>query len=85
MFAVKDKLLPVASKWKHIGLALGLSPSQLKTVQSDDVLSCLTEMLELWLNKSYNVEKYGEPTWQMLREAVKHPAGGNSAACAKQI
>ena len=85
MFDVKRKLLDVASKWKHIGLALRLSHPQLKTVQSDDVLTCLTDMLALWLNRSYNVAQYGKPTREMLREAVRDPAGGNDAACAAEI
>jgi hypothetical protein len=85
LFDVKRKLLDVASKWKHIGLALRLSHPQLKTVQSDDVLTCFTDMLALWLNRNYNVAQYGEPTREMLREAVRDPAGGNDAACAAKI
>ena len=85
MFDIKEKLLDVASKWKHIGLALRLKPAQLKTIQSDDILTSLTDMLELWLNKNYDVEKHGEPTWEVLREAVRSPAGGNDKACAAKI
>ena len=33
-------------------------------------------MVKEWLKRNYNVEKYGEPTWQRLVEVVVHPAGG---------
>ena len=85
MFEVTQKLSVVASKWWHIGLALRLSPSQLESVQSNDILICLTKILKFWLNRNYNVAKYGEPTWEMLREAVRNPVGGNSEACASKI
>ena len=77
----------MAARWRDIGLALGISDSQLGTIEANksDVKDYLTDMLRLWLNKSYNVEKYGKPTWQTLRDAVRNPAGGNSAAHADSI
>ena len=88
MFDVLSKLLPVASKWKAIGLALRLKPLALLAIQSsrpNDIVGCLSDMLERWLSRNYDVEMYGEPTWKMLRNAVKHPAGGNDSACAARI
>ena len=38
-----------------------------------------------WLMKNYNVEKFGDPTWQRLVEAVGHPAGGANMAVARRI
>ena len=72
----------MADKWKDIGLVLGISDPHLQTVavNKSDVIDCLTEMLRLWLNKVYNVGRYGEPSWQKLREAVRKPAGGNNPA-----
>ena len=77
----------MAARWRDIGLALGISDSQLETIEANksDVEDYLTDMLRLWLNKSHNVEKYGEPSWQILRDAVRNPAGGNSAAVADNI
>ena len=35
--------------------------------------------------RNYNVERFGEPTWQQLVEAVGHPAGGANMALARNI
>jgi hypothetical protein len=87
LFDVKVKVLPVAARWRDIGLALGISDSKLETIEANksDVRDRLTDMLRLWLNRAYNVEKYGEPSWQSLREAVRSPAGGDSPATADKI
>ena len=84
---VKLKLLPVAAKWRDIGLVLGISDPKLETIEANksDVKDRLTDMLRLWLNKAYDVERYGQPSWQGLREAVKNPAGGDSPALADEI
>ena len=84
---VKTKLLPVAAKWRSIGLALRLSDGDLETVQDDNtrVHERLTGMLRLWLNKSYNVAKFGEPSWAKLKEAVRSPAGGANPALADKL
>ena len=77
----------MAARWRDIGLALGISDSKLETIEANksDVRDRLTDMLRLWLNRAYNVEKYGEPSWQSLREAVRSPAGGDSPATADDI
>ena len=87
MFDVKVKVLSVVARWRDIGLALGISDSKLETIEANksDVRDRLTDMLRLWLNRAYNVEKYGEPSWQSLREAVRNPAGGDSPATADEI
>ena len=61
------------------------SPLSAQHCNNLDVRDRLTDMLRLWLNRGYNVEKYGEPSWQSLREAVRSPAGGNSPATADEI
>ena len=87
MYDVKVKVLPVAARWRDIGLALGISDSKLETIEANksDVRDRLTDMLRLWLKRAYNVEKYGEPSWQSLREAVRSPAGGDSPALADDM
>ena len=87
MFAVKSELQQVIAKWKHIGLALRLDHGQLKQIEKEnrDLDDCLTEMLTLWLNKSYNVAKFGEPSWELLASAVCCTAGGNKRALAEEI
>ena len=88
MFDVKKELQPVITRWKHIGLALRLDPEQLKKIareNRDDMDDCLIEMLTLWLNKNYNTERFGNPSWELLASAVKDHAGGNNAALAEKI
>ena len=84
MYDVKSKLINVATKWRDIGLALGISDPKLETIEANksSAKENLTDMLRLWLNK---VESHGEPSWRKLREAVRDPAGGNSPAVADQI
>ena len=77
----------MAGEWRNIGLALRLDDSQLGVIQRDnpDIYGRLTDMLRQWLNKTYDVERFGQPSWQMLAEAVRSPAGGNNPALAAQI
>ena len=83
----KRKLLHVATKWRDIGLVLGISDSKLEEIETNksSAKDRLTDMLRLWLNKAYKVEKYGEPSWQSLREAVRSPVGADSPAEADKI
>ena len=84
---MKSKLAPVAVRWKHIGLALRLDPSELKKIEREnrDLEDCLTEALALWLKKAYNTERFGEPSWELLARAVAHPAGGDNPTLAGKI
>ena len=64
------KLLhPVASDWQNIGTLLGIDESSLSTIRANEnnkVISCLREMLSLWLKQSSP-----RPTWEALSDAVK--------------
>ena len=84
LFDAKRELQPQIMKGKHIGTALRLDPNQLKKIEGglDD---CLIDMLTMWLNKNYNTEKFGNPTWELLAEAVSHRAGGNNPALSDDI
>ena len=84
---MKVALGPVSDRWKHIGLALRLDPTQLNKIkkENNDHEDCLTEMLTLWLKENYNTERFGEPSWELLAVAVAHHDGGNDSALAKRI
>ena len=84
---VRSKIYCAAVKWKGIGLYLGLSNDLLDIIAADnrDVDSCLTAMLSHWLKKAYDVARYGEPSWQTLREAVRDKTGGNNPALANTL
>ena len=76
----------MASKWKDIGLALRLAPDSLNTLSTkEDVTGCLREVLTQWLKKTYNVKRFGEPSWKLLVKAVSDQAGGNDRALAEKI
>ena len=77
----------MVARWKSIGLALRLDPSQLDEIETDNrnASDCLIRVLTLWLNKAYNTERFGEPSWELLAKAVADPAGGNNPALAQEI
>ena len=81
------KLTDVAASWRNIGIQLGIRDSQLEAIQlqGESPLNCLRQMLSTWLQKNYNVKKFGEPTWMKLIEAVNHPAGGGNPSLAMKI
>ena len=88
LFDVQCELNPVSAKWKSIGIALRLSPNTLDRIQDEkrgEPSACLTSVVTEWLKKNYNVNRFGEPTWQRLVEAVGHPAGGADMALARKI
>ena len=88
LFDVQSELTPVSAKWRSIGIALRLKPNILDGIQagnSGDPPACLTSMVTEWLNRNYNVKRFGEPTWQTLFKAVGHPAGGANMALARDI
>ena len=85
LFDVNNELMPVAARWKNLGIALRLDSAQLDRIEADNrkVEDSLTEVLKLWLKKSYNTMKFGEPSWHLLAKAVGHPCGGNNPALAE--
>ena len=87
LFDVNAELMPVAARWKNLGLALRLDSDTLDEIEANNkkVGDSLTEVLKLWLKKSYNTKKFGEPTWHRLAEAVGHPSGGNDPALAEKL
>ena len=84
---MNSELQSVTVRWKHIGLALRLDPGQLNVIEAEtsNLDDRLTAMLTLWLNRNYNTERFGKPSWELLALAVGHRAGGNNHALAKDI
>ena len=75
------------TKWREIGVALGLGESVLNRIEHEnrDLMSRLSKMVTEWLKKNYNVERFGEPTWEKLVAAVRSKVGGNNSALAQEI
>ena len=81
-------MMPVASSWKAIGDGLGIDSGRLDIIQKDNPVNareCLSDMLTCWLKRNYNVERFGEPTWQAVVKVVAHPAAGDNCALALSI
>ena len=81
------ELVDVAANWKGLGTFLGIRDGQLQAIklQGNSPLDCLREMLATWLRRNYNEERFGEPTWVKVVEAVNDPTGGGNPALAKEI
>ena len=77
----------LAPRWSDICCALNLPHEETirKETQGDDIARCFRMVLRKWLQKSYNYQRWGCPTWRMLVEAVGDPAGGNNLALAETI
>ena len=61
------------SKWKDLGLNLGLSADSLEVIEEDQRLTKgrVQAVLLKWLRKEYRVDKHEPPSWKALAEAVR--------------
>ena len=87
---IMDEVMPLAPLYYVFGRALRLSTADLRAIRDTyenkpDVESALEDVLLLWLNKKYNVDKFGLPTWKMIVEAVARQLSGNSHKLAMSI
>ena len=84
-----EEIMPIKSRFYHLGRSLNLKISRLRKIRDGDTWSsdsdALEDVLLLWLNREYDVEKHGPPTWKMLVEAVNKKGGGDNCELAKQI
>ena len=82
------EMVEVAANWKAIGGGLGIDCGRLALIEANspqDVKKCLSEMLTCWLKKNYDVDRFGEPTWQAVVKVVADPAAGDDHAHALSI
>ena len=85
---VLEEMMPVVNSWKAIGRGLRIDFGHLEMIQKDNCgnsKECLSEMLTCWLKRNYNVERFGEPTWQAVVKVVARPAAGDNCALALNI
>ena len=72
---VLDSISTLTAEWFKLGVALGLFPDTLKTIESNhpkDTHRCLTEMVIAWLQMKDN----SQPSWQSLVSALNSPLVG---------
>ena len=85
---VYREVIGVAGRWSGMCLALGLLPSDQSTIEvahPGKPHDCLQAVFVKWLQKGYDYQRYGPPTWRMLVDAVGDPVGGNNNALAEAI
>ena len=71
---IRSELIHVVTKWRSLGLALGLYFSTLEVIEYDNqgqVDKCMTEMLDAWLRRKDHVVEC--PSWRTLAEALSQP------------
>ena len=87
-YDVYSEVVGLAGRWSNMCLALRLLPSDRSTIAAahpGNPHDCLQAVVVQWLQKSYNYQRYGPPTWRMLVEAVGDPAGGNNNTLAETL
>ena len=90
-----EEVVSIQSMYFQLGRMLRLRDHDLKAIRKAytneaypnevDAESALNDVLLLWLDQKYNVERFGPPTWRMLVEAVDKKTGGNNHDLAKEI
>ena len=78
----------MAGKWRSIARSLRIPPtvtSLITTRCSNDPEECLFTILQEWLKKVHDVERYGHPSWFTLVKAIASPSGGANRALAEAI
>ena len=87
-YDVYREVVSLAGSWSSMCLALRLRPSdrsKIAAAHPGNPDECLEAVVVKWLQKGYNYQRHGCPTWRMLVEAVDDPAGGNHNALAETI
>ena len=85
---VHREVIGLGGRWSGMCLALGLLPSDRSAIEAahcGNSHDCLQAAVVKWLQKGYDYQRFGPPTWRMLVEAVGDPAGGNNCALAETI
>ena len=85
-----EEVISIQSKFYDLGRSLRLEIRDLTAIRDaypsdSDSVRALEDVLLLWLDRKYNAEKYGHPTWRMLVAAVDKETGGNNHELAKKI
>ena len=78
----------VACKWSSLCRALGLQSHQISKIKAEHLNNpgdCLGAAVDNWLQRNYNYQESGSPTWKMLVKAVADEVGGNNNALAERI
>jgi len=71
---VVQKVESLSTEWLHLSSNLGLKHTTQKVIsyEKHDAYSCLYAVMEHWLNKNYDFDKHGQPSWRRLAVAVEN-------------
>ena len=78
----------MAGSWRKLATGLKIPRKLLPVMSSkssNDPEECLLALLEEWLKQSYDVKRYGHPSWRALVRAVASSPGGGNPALAQTI
>ena len=85
---MNDEVFSLAGNWRSLATGLKIRRSLLPVISSkhsNDPNECLLALLEEWLKESYDVKRYGHPSWRALVRAVATSPGGGNPALAQTI
>lgn len=88
LFDVMKELSSLESHYYDIGVGLRLSIADLDNIEDSvgqNPRRALRKVVAAWLQKKYDTQRFGPPTWRMLVEVVDNPEGGNDHQLAKKI
>ena len=74
--------------WRRLAAGLRIPLSLVALISSNhshDSEQCLLALLGEWLKESYDVKRYGHPSWRSLVRAVASSPGGGNPALAGSI
>ena len=88
VYDVNDEVFSMAGNWRRLATGLRIPPRLVALIasnHSNDSEQCLLALLGEWLKQSYNVKRYGHPSWRALFRAVASSPGGGNPALAQTI
>lgn len=67
----------VADRWDSVGIFLGIPYKVIERCRLEDTVEeKMMTLVSSWVGRKYDVEKFGQPSWRKLVEAVAHKSGG---------
>ena len=70
---LEEKVIPefeVALKWYDIGIKLNIPKFILNNIRDQTITHRCSDMLQMWLQRPFNVEESRRPTWENMYKAM---------------
>ncbi|CAI8035374.1 Ankyrin-3 [Geodia barretti] len=87
-FEVESEVMDIVHRWRQFGGALRIRQAKLEEIKAGSgsvPRECLTKTVQEFLNKNYEWQEHGQPSWRQVVIAVGHKAGGSDTELALQI